>query len=69
MKIVAETLKIDVNTEISKIEDELKMEYNGTLAEKSEIRTEDIFVALANKFSDVTFILLDCNEKIIGWRN
>jgi hypothetical protein len=70
MKILAEAkIGFDVETEILHIKLAEAERRKGTMAEGKDFSMTEIFLALSNKFPEVTFILLDDEEKICGWRN
>jgi hypothetical protein len=70
MKILAEAKKgFDVEKAIADVVFVNKILVKGTEAEGIELSIDEIFVALADHYKDVTFILLDDENKIAGWRN
>lgn len=69
MKILAETKKFDVEKAIEEIKKAHLETVKGTHAEQIGLRTEELFTALGDLYPKVTFILLDDEETIMGWRN
>ncbi len=71
MKILVEGNVTDFNVgyEIRTAIDEIKTRTVGTMAQNSCVTDNDVFLHLANKYPNKTFILLDNDNKIIGWRN
>lgn len=71
MKLLVEGNITDFNIgqEIRNAIEELKNRTIGTMAQNCNVTDNDVFLYLANKYSNKTFILLDNDNKIIGWRN
>ena len=69
MKILAEVKSFSVLAAVAEIRKAHAEKVKGTHAEGIELGEGEVFLALADLHPEVTFILLDGQEKIIGWRN
>ena len=66
MKILSDIPNLEKS--ILKIIAEHAIKTTDTMAQGKELRTSDIFILLANKHINYTFILLNDNDQIVGWR-
>lgn len=71
MKILAEVTvgSFNAGEAARKAVEEIKALRKGTMAANFAITDREVFVHLSDKYTDITFILLDNDGTIIGWRN
>jgi replicative DNA helicase len=69
MKILAEAKAgFDIQEALRLIKEEYKIEVKDSMARNIELRYQETFIILAETYKDMSFILLDDEDNIIGWR-